>query len=623
MSGLQSWDRENNTAVKTTLTIEEAPFQLDAQLRLFAPQRQITGKTSLNKLPLIPYQKFYRDYIDIKQGTLSVNSEFNITFSDSVLANTSNEIQVDDFEADYQHINQAIQKLNWQGSTELSAQGEIALKGDLQLVNNRTIDKKQNYLVSSFDRLNINGLEKNLQSINFSQLELAKLRLITQEEKDFIALDTLDISGLKLESTSSALSIGRIGLKKPHVKLDITAQKELAQTLPLFKTLQAFAGTPTTEKEQTADAVNEEKPFNISVGAIQLEQPGLIEFTDLSVSPNYHTRITLNRVEIEKLSSVNNAKFLIALKQGEYTTLDLQGEGLLLDPTANLQMKAKIKQLDLPPVTTYTSQTIGYGMKSGVIDSDIDLKLVKREIDAMVELRVDTIEVVETNQKTAEQVSSASGMSIDLAISTLKDDNNVIDLKLPVKGNIDAPDFDLNLIINKAMGKAMQSASLSYLKHALQPLGSLITLYSLAKTAADHITLPPVLFADNSLEFKGDQQELLDKVIKVLNERPGLKIKACGISSLHDQNAIYNELKQAEIERLQQLAKKDEKIDPETILVDDKLVQQRMRDLADRRSAKVKAVFLEQGNLEPGRILNCLSGSKLEEKSQASVELLI
>ena len=48
-----------------------------------------------------------------------------------------------------------------------------------------------------------------------------------------------------------------------------------------------------------------------------------------------------------------------------------------------------------------------------------------------------------------------------------------------------------------------------------------------------------------------------------------------------------------------------------------------MKDLADNRASKVKAFFLEQGKLESSRILNCLSASNLEEKSVASVELLI
>jgi hypothetical protein len=174
----------------------------------------------------------------------------------------------------------------------------------------------------------------------------------------------------------------------------------------------------------------------------------------------------------------------------------------------------------------------------------------------------------------------------------------------------------------------MQSASLSYLKHALQPFGSMVSLFNLAKAAAEHISLPPVAFQTNSLEFADKQQDLMDKVVKVLKERPELKIKACGVSSLEDHEAIKKELMTAEIERIKQQQKEGKKKeDPnkqkEEIIITEETIQQHMKDLADSRSAKVKNYFLEKGDLKSNRILNCLSSSNIDEKSQASVELEI
>jgi ribosome-binding ATPase YchF (GTP1/OBG family) len=174
----------------------------------------------------------------------------------------------------------------------------------------------------------------------------------------------------------------------------------------------------------------------------------------------------------------------------------------------------------------------------------------------------------------------------------------------------------------------MQSASLSYLKHALQPFGSMISLFNLAKAAAEHISLPPVVFQINSLEFADEQQNLMDKVVKVLKERPELKIKACGVSSLEDHEAIKKELMTAEIERIKQQQKEGKKKeDPnkqkEEVVIAEETIQQHMKDLADNRSAKVKNYFLEKGDLKSNRILNCLSSSNIDEKSQASVELEI
>jgi hypothetical protein len=453
-----------------------------------------------------------------------------------------------------------------------------------------------------------------------------------KDKQSFVKIRNVNLKELNFNQDLSQLKIARIEVTKPEIKIEITDKKQLSFLVPLQGTIDELI-KPSGDKKEPAQSSSKskEKPLALTIKNFTLIEPGMVDFSDNSVNPNYNTQITLDKVILDNISSKDTAEFDIAIKQAQYTLIDIQGNGLLLDPTGKLELKAKIKQLDLPPVTPYTSNAMGYGMKSGMVDSDIELKINKREIDSVVDLKIDSIEVVETDTNTAEQISSASGMSIDLAVSTLKDKNNIIELKLPIKGNLDKPDFDLSLIINKAMGKAMQTASLSYLKHALQPFGSLVTLFSLAKAAANHISLPPILFETNSLQLKGQQKDLLDKVLKVLSERPALKIKACGVSALEDKEAINAVLIAEEKARLQEIAKqkaqnqKSEKEikenPPLEIVIADALIKQRMRDLADQRSAWVKAYFLEQGKLDSARILNCLSSSNTDKDSKPSVEM--
>ena len=634
LSNIKSWDSESIAELEIDAQLEGAPTRLSAQLKLFETERQLNGSLSIQSMPFAPYAKFYRDSIESLQGKISLDVQFKVSLAEALSVKMSNKIKIEDLLADYRQINQRTGLISWQGDTQLTANGELTLTGNLNILDSRTSDTLQNYRIAEFSQLSIQGFQHEQQSIRFAQLDIENLQLIVKDEADkLLQLSKASIQGLELKLDSSQLEIERVAFSEPTVIATLNEQRQLVQLNPLLLTLQQLQGASENDDTATIEASSDQQALSIEVDRLELEQAGSVDFRDLSVSPHYHTRLTLNQIEIERLSSSNKARFLIALTQDAYTSIELSGEGLLFDPVENLQFKAQLKQLDLPPVTPYTSQLMGYGMRSGSINADIEVTLNKREIDSLIDLKIDSIEIVETNKDTAEQVSSASGMSIDLAISTLKDKNNLIQLKLPVTGNIDQPDFDLSLIINQAMGKAMKSATLSYLKHSLQPLGSLISLYSLAKTAAEHITLPPVLFASNSLEFKGDQQELLDKVIKVLNERPSLKIKACGISSLEDKKSIEASLVAAEISRLKKLSvpenKKEgdtpqiEEIAAESIPVDIKIVQQRMRQLADQRSAKIKAIFVEQGKLDSSRILNCLSASSDDEKSEGSVELLI
>jgi len=546
LKNIKSWVKSTPAKLELDMLLNQGPVTLSVDLFLFDEAQKFKGTASLKSLAFSRYAKFFRDHTDTLEGNVNVNTEFEVNISETFSATVKKDIEITQLNAVYQHVNLSTDKIIWKGLSQIAEDGHVMVKGDLTIGKTQARDINQDYLIASFDKLSVNELQQNAQSVVLDELELEKLLFIQlAKDKDFVKLDNFLLRQLSMKPDQAQLNIDQVELKSPDIQLEISEQKQITFLQPFLKTLDSFktpadqnTATATTDKKEPEEA----KPLGIDIKKLTLTEPGQLHLTDNSVSPHYKTRVTFNQIDLENISSNDPSHFKLALKQGEYTTVDIQGNGLLFDPTQQIKLTANIKQLDLPPVTPYTSKAMGYGMKSGVVDSDIDLKINKREIDSLVDLKIDSIEVVETHPETAEQVSSASGMSIDLAVSTLKDSDNIIELKLPVKGNLDKPDFDMSLIINKAMGKAMQSASLSYLKHTLQPFGSLITLFSLAKAAANHISLPPILFNSNSLELKEQQQDLLDKVLKVLKDRPGLKIKACGISALEDQTAIRNEL---------------------------------------------------------------------------------
>ncbi len=634
LKNIKSWDNTAPADLELDMLLNQGPVRLSAQLLLFDEIRSFSGKASVQSLDFSHYAKFYRPHIDSVEGQLNIDAEFDVAIAENISATISPNIEINRLNADYRHVNLSAHRISWEGAGSLQEDGSTRVKGNLVIEQSSAQDTEQDYRIASFDKLSASGFTQQSKSIALDQLELDGLLFAhTEKDKQTLKLDNFLISQLSMELDKSQLKMAQVEIKNPDLTLTITEQKQLSFLTPLLTTIDGFntvaAKNPENETAHKEKAT-ESTPITIDISKLILTEPGKLALTDNSVTPAYHTNLTFNQIKIQNISSSKAADFKLSLKQGEYTTLDITGNALLFDPTRQLKLAGHIKQLDLPPVTPYTSKAMGYGMKSGVVDSDIELKIEKREIDSVIDLKIDSVEVVETQPDTAQQVSSASGMSIDLALSTLKDKNNMIELKLPIAGNLDKPDFDLNHIINKAMGKAMKSASLAYLKHTLQPFGSLITLFSLAKAAANHISLPPILFETNSLELKDQQQELLDKVLKVLIDRPGLKIKACGISALADQTAIRNALIEAEKERLKKEAKtkqdsKDasEKKTVNKIVIAEEIIQQKMYELADQRSAKVKAYFLEKGELDSSRILNCLSSSNTKEDSKPSVEMQI
>lgn len=637
VEGIQSWNADSIATLTLNNSINNATLNADLSLKLFGETPQISGTVALQQLNLDDYRKFYQPHLADLEGKVDMELDFDVQLSEAPQGRIDHKLTLDQIMAHYPPLQQSIESLVWQGQADLAGLDKLNVKGNLTIANSETRDRQRDYPINSFKSLSISELDYQQEAVKFEQLILNQLVLLhPQEENQFIQLKQLETTDLSFNLSESALDIESVNLMNPVLNVKIDEKQQLVHLQPLLASIGQLS-RPTDqdgEESNTPAESTESKPLTLLVKQIRLTEPGKLEFIDHSVTPSFKTQMAFNQIEIDNLSSHEAADFKLDLKQGEYNQINVSGNGKLMDPTNQLELIGKITQLDLPPITPYSSKAMGYGLKSGVLDSDIKLSMKEKIIDSTIDLKIDSIEVVETNADTAEQISSASGMSIDLAVSTLKDDNEVIELKIPVKGDIEKPDFDLSLIINQAMGKAMKSASLAYLKHTLQPFGSLITLFNLVKSAANHISLPPLVFQPNSVDLVEGQQELLEKVTRLLNERPNLKIKTCAISSLADQQAIEKKLIDIELEKQKKNQKTDESDNQQTevtarnetqekIEISPEIIKHHMQEIADLRSSKVKAYFLEKGELPPSRILNCLSSTSLEQDSKPAVELSI
>ena len=642
LRNLKSWNKDSNAQLNLTMMVNQAPIEINTELKLFHTKKQLKGNISITSLDFSKYEKFHRPYLGQLKGLLTAQSSFEVNFERVneqlvISANTGTTLEVSDLALNFQQIDHSTKYILWKGKSSYQSDGSLAISGNIDIAESHTGDTLLDYEMASFGKLKLINLKTDLKDLSFNSLTLENIKVVSNSKTEkFIQLGQIEIDQLQLKPKENELNIQSVKLSQPDVWLNLDNDKQITQLAPLLQTIDRLI--PPTQKTTNSSLNNPPEgqskgsnTMDLSVGSFELQKPGTFYFVDTSISPHYKSNFEIQKINIQPISVTKPAQFNAVIQQGKYTLFDISGTGQLFDFKNQLNLKAKVKQLDLPPVTSYTSKAMGYGMKSGVVDSDINLSLIKGDIDSLVKLKIDSIEVVETNSKTAEQVSSASGMSIDLALSTLKDKHNVIELELPIQGNIDEPEFDISLIINKAMGKAMQSASLTYLKHALQPFGSILTLYKLAETAANHISLAPVLFETNSLEFKPEQQELLNKVTSILKNRPEIKIKTCSISTLQDEKIIHYNLLETETTRLEEKYSKENSQQSKVKLAEEiknlnipkERILQQMIELADQRAAKVKAYFIGKADIQPARILNCLSVVKTEEDLQPNVELQI
>jgi hypothetical protein len=130
----------------------------------------------------------------------------------------------------------------------------------------------------------------------------------------------------------------------------------------------------------------------------------------------------------------------------------------------------------------------------------------KRKLDAKHKIIIDQLQL-------GEHVDSpdATGLPVKLAIALLKDRNGVIDLDIPVSGNLDDPKFKVWPIIWQVVVNLLT-------KIVTSPFALLGSLFG----ASEEISF--VDFASGSAALSATAQGKLRTLAKALNERPALNL---------------------------------------------------------------------------------------------------
>lgn len=255
---------------------------------------------------------------------------------------------------------------------------------------------------------------------------------------------------------------------------------------------------------------------------------GRVYFSDHFIKPNYSTSLTELTGKLGAFSSVtppgaSNLADLELRGRAEGTaSLEILGKVNPLATPVALDIKGRVRELELPPLSPYSVRYSGYGIERGKLSVDVAyLVLPNGQLTA-------SHNIVLNQLVFGDQVPGApASLPVKLAVALLADRNGVIDINLPVSGSLNDPQFKLapivfRLIVN-LIGKALTS-----------PFSLLANAFG---GGADELSV--VSFAPGSAELASEARAGLDKVAKALIERPALKMTVVGTANLEVESDAF------------------------------------------------------------------------------------
>ena len=287
--------------------------------------------------------------------------------------------------------------------------------------------------------------------------------------------------------------------------------------------------------QKAADAPAGPAPI-INVGPINLVN-GRVYFSDRFIKPNYSADLSQLNGKLSAFSSVSPAgspqlaDLELRGRVGATASLDIQGK---LNPLAQplaMDIQGKVRDLERAPLTPYSVKYTGHGIERGKLSMDVSYRV---QPDGQLTA---SNNIVLNQLAFGEKVEGApASLPVKLAVALLADRNGVIDINLPISGSLNDPQFSLGAVIVKVIVNLITKA-----------ITAPFTLLASAFGGSGGEGLDTVAFAPGSAALAEPATAGLDKVAKVLAERPALIMTVTGTARLDVERDAYRR------ERLQTL----------------------------------------------------------------------
>ena len=278
----------------------------------------------------------------------------------------------------------------------------------------------------------------------------------------------------------------------------------------------------------------------VHLGPISLVQ-GKVQFSDRFIRPNYSADLTELNGKLSQISSVSPegaaqlADVMVRGRAEGTAPLEIAGK---LNPLAKplaLDVRGRVRDLELPPLSPYAIKYAGYGIERGKLSVDVHYR-----IDPDGQLKAANKIVL--NQLTfGDKVeSSSASLPVKLAVALLENSEGVIDVNLPISGSINDPDFRIGPVLFQVLGNLIKKAITSpfnLLSEAGEGLGT------------DGEDGSVVRFAAGSSALSAASAQALNALAQALAARPNLIVTVAGTAS---EEAERDALQRAQLQTLLQ-----------------------------------------------------------------------
>lgn len=340
-------------------------------------------------------------------------------------------------------------------------------------------------------------------------------------KRPFLAWKSIASNDVLLTLWPNRADIGELRLVRPSGRLIISEDQTVSLTSVLKKRSE---GEPGAAAEVQDGA--ESDTFPVTIGRVRVSG-GILEFADLSLRPPFETRMHELQGVITGLGSdpKSRSKLQLDARVDQYGSAKIRGQISVLRPKEFTEIDMAFRNLAMTALSPYVAKFAGYRIASGRLALDLQYRVKSNKLRGENKIVLHQVEL-------GEKVDSPNALDLplELAIAILKDSDGVIDVGLPVTGDLGDPKFDYGAIIGKAFGNLLGGI-------VSAPFRALAALFGGGDEKLDTIDFEPGRY-----ELAPPERQKLATVARALKERPTLVLGVPATYDIKKDAAALNSL---------------------------------------------------------------------------------
>jgi uncharacterized protein involved in outer membrane biogenesis len=346
----------------------------------------------------------------------------------------------------------------------------------------------------------------------------------TLHNTQLLSLGELRVKSYTFEVEPNRLHIDEVDVNSFYVDASIDENKTLNFSELMKKRDENVSeGVAQVEVQGGEKTKEQNSPFPYRILKVNVAL-GSAKFADYSIPIKFSTHIHDLGGTIYAISnSIGDTTYVdIAGEVDKYASTKLKGSIDSANPKAYTDLDFNFKNLDLNSFSGYSANFAGHEIDSGKLYLDLGYDILDSEL-------LGSNSVVIKKIKLGDEVDdeNVTVLPLGFLIGLLEDSDGIIDIDMPVEGNLDAPDFKYGALVFKTFGNLIAKAVTSPFKFLGAAMGM------------DTEELQFIAYEPGLSEVSPPQREKLDKIAELMLKKPKIILGVAGVYDLEkDKEAL-------------------------------------------------------------------------------------